>query len=221
MKYIINNSKWFYLLSALMMATAACKQNGNSEKLPILGKREAVSKIVNGNELIDTLYQTIPAFSFLNQDSTEINQSDFSNSIYVTDFFFTTCPSICPIMSRNLLQVLDKYRGNEEVKILSHTINPKYDRPSVLKKYADKLGIEGNQWEFAWGPQADIYKMADSYMVFAKEDPNAPGGFEHQGWFILVDKQARIRGAYDGTDADQVSKLLSDMDILLAEYHEQ
>lgn len=212
---------WSYLLFGLLLSTMACGNGQNDEKLPILGRREAVAKTVDGKEVIDTVYQTIPDFAFRNQDSVAVNKEDFSNAIYVADFFFTTCPSICPTMSRNLLRVLEKYQGNEEVKIVSHTINPKYDTPSVLKKYADKLGVSGNQWTFLWGPQADIYHIADSYMVFAKEDPDAPGGFEHQGWFILVDKESRIRGAYDGTNTEQVEKLLNDMDILLKEYHEQ
>ena len=121
-------------------------------------------------------------------------------------------------MSKNLLKVLDKYKGNKEVKILSHSIDTKYDTPWVLKKYATKLGVEGDQWQFVHGSQEAIYGIADKYMVYAKENSSAPGGFEHQGWLILIDKEKRIRGAYDGTNDEQVSQLMSDMDILLKEY---
>jgi len=194
----------------------ACSQ-GN-KKLPILGEREPISKEIGGKMVSDTVYQTIPPFSFINQDSSIITNKTFDNSIYVADFFFTSCPSICPIMSKNLLKVLDKYKGNKEVKILSHSIDTKYDTPWVLKKYATKLGVEGDQWQFVHGSQESIYGIADKYMVYAKENSSAPGGFEHQGWLILIDKEKRIRGAYDGTNDEQVSQLMSDMDILLKEY---
>lgn len=195
----------------------ACSQGNN--KLPILGEREPITKEINGKMVSDTIYQTIPPFSFINQDSSIITNKTFDNSIYVADFFFTSCPSICPIMSKNLLKVLDKYKGNKEVKILSHSIDTKYDTPWVLKKYATKLGVEGDQWQFVHGSQESIYGIADKYMVYAKENSSAPGGFEHQGWLILIDKEKRIRGAYDGTNDEQVSQLMSDMDILLKEYH--
>lgn len=208
--------KYSPLLIALFLFTAC---NQNDKRLPILGEREPVTKEVNGKMVTDTTYQTIPPFTFINQDSATITNKDFDNSIYVTDFFFTSCPSICPIMSKNLLKVLNKYKDNKEVKILSHSIDTKYDTPWVLKKYATKLGVEGNQWQFVHGSQEAIYGMADKYMVYAKEDSNAPGGFEHQGWLILIDKDKRIRGAYDGTNDEQVSQLMGDMDILLKEYH--
>lgn len=188
------------------------------DKLPILGERETVTKEIEGRTVVDTIYQTIPNFSFVNQDSTIITNQDFDNSIYVADFFFTSCPSICPIMSKNLLKVLEKYKGNDEVKILSHSIDTKYDTPWVLKRYANKLGIEGTQWQFVHGTEADVYGIANHYMVYAKEDKNVPGGFEHQGWFLLIDKDKKIRGAYDGTNDEQVTALLKDMDILLEEY---
>lgn len=203
------------LLLVLLFLTAC---NQSNKKLPILGEREPVTKEIDGKMVSDTIYQTIPPFSFINQDSITITNKTFDNSIYVADFFFTSCPSICPIMSKNLLKVLDKYKGNKEVKILSHSIDTKYDTPWVLKKYATKLGVEGDQWQFVHGSQEAIYGIADKYMVYAKENSSAPGGFEHQGWLILIDKEKRIRGAYDGTNDEQVSQLMSDMDILLKEY---
>lgn len=206
-----------YVSFAIGLTLCACAQK-EQQRLPILGEREAVTKELNGKSVTDTVYQTIPSFTFINQDSLVVTNKDFDNSIYVADFFFTSCPSICPTMSKNLLKVLNKYQGNGEVKILSHSIDSKYDTPWVLKRYADKLGVEGNQWQFVHGTQQDIYTMADKYMVYAKEDADAPGGFEHQGWFILIDKEKRIRGAYDGTNDDQVAELMRDMDILLAEY---
>ncbi|GAA4779321.1 hypothetical protein GCM10023231_02580 [Olivibacter ginsenosidimutans] len=191
---------YFVFIAVSILFGAACHQE--KKKLPILGEGK-----------------TIPTFSFINQDSVTLTNKDFDQSIYVADFFFTSCPSICPIMSKNLLKVLKKYQGNPEVKLLSHSIDTKYDTPWVLKRYANKLGVTGNQWQFVHGSEADIYNMANQYMVYAKENADAPGGFEHQGWLILVDKEKRIRGAYDGTDDEQVKKLMDDMDVLLEEYH--
>lgn len=162
--------------------------------------------------------KTIPEFKLYNQDSVIVSLNDFDNAIYVADFFFTSCPTICPVMHRNLLKVYEKYKGNKEVKIASHTIDVKYDVPSKMKKYAEKLGIKGTQWEFLWGTRDEIYSLAErNYLVFAEENNKAPGGFAHQGYLILVDKQKRIRGAYDGTVEEDVKKLMTDMDILLTE----
>lgn len=205
------------ILLGFLFASTACNSSSNS-KLPILGSREAITKEVDGVTVVDTIYKTIPSFSFLNQDSTEITDKAFNNSIYIADFFFTSCPSICPIMHRNMLKIYDKYKGNDELMFLSHSIDFKYDKPSVLKNYAEKLGVSGKQWQFASGSKESIYGIAAEYMVFAAEDDQVAGGYEHQGWFILVDKDKRVRGAYDGTDDEQIAQLLKDIPILLAEY---
>lgn len=212
----MNNFLLTVLLSTLLALTA-CNSSTNT-KLPILGSREAINKEVDGKMVVDTLYKTIPSFSFLNQDSTEITDKTFNNSIYIADFFFTSCPSICPIMHRNMHKIYEKHKGTDELMFLSHSIDFKYDTPSVLKDYAEKLGISGKQWQFASGTKESIYGIATDYMVFAAEDDQVKGGYEHQGWFILVDKEKRIRGAYDGTDDEQVAQLLKDIPVLLAEY---
>ena len=206
-------------LISILAITVLSSCNPNNNKLPILGSREPIEKVIDGKTVVDTIYQTIPNFSFVNQDSVIINQDSLSNSIYVADFFFTSCPSICPIMSKNMLGIYEKYKGNSEVRFLSHSIDPNHDTIPKLKKYADKLGVKGTQWSFLYGARDSIYHMAkDGYMNYAKENANIPGGFEHSGYFILVDKEKHIRGAYDGTDKKQVEMLSKDMDILLAEY---
>jgi len=203
-------------VAIILFTLSAC--TSSPKKLPILGSREAVTKVVDGQTVVDTLYQTLPDFEFLNQDSVPITGKTFENSIYVADFFFTSCPSICPIMHRNMVNVYNKYKGNPEVMILSHSIDTKYDTPSVLKKYAEKLGVSGNQWQFASGTKESIYGISPKYMVFTEENDQVAGGFEHQGWFILVDKEKQIRGAYQGTEEKEVQKLMDDIDILLKEY---
>ena len=205
------------LLVASLLLTS-CTSN-NNKKLPILGHREAVTKNVNGKAVTDTVYQTVPPFSFINQDSSIVTNKDLDGKIYVVDFFFTSCPSICPVMHRNMLKVYAKFKGNDEVKIVSHTIDFKYDTPSVLKKYATKLGVEGEQWEFLRGSKDSIYTFAEKhYLTAVAEDGNADGGYVHQGWFVLVDKEKRLRGAYDGTNEEQVGQLINDMQTLLDEY---
>ncbi len=191
----------------------------NQRTLPIYGERETIEKVVGGKTITDTIYQVIPPFRFINQDSIPVTDHTFDDVIYVADFFFTSCPSICPIMHRNLLKVYRKYKGNPEVKLVSHTIDVKYDTPSRLKKYAEKLGVQGTQWEFLWGARDAIYTIAQkNYLVSVGEDNNGPGGYIHQGYLVLIDKEKRIRGAYDGTDDQQVANLMLDMDVLLKEY---
>lgn len=200
----------------LSAALYGCKDK--VKRLPFL-QMEVQEKVVEGKTLTDTVFRTIPAFKLFNQDSTVVTDKDFDGHIYVADFFFTSCPTICPTMHRNLLKVYKKYLGNPEVKLASHTIDVKYDTPSRMKAYAAKLGIKGTQWEYLWGTRDEIYALAErNYLVSAQEDKNAPGGFIHQGYLVLVDKEKRIRGAYDGTQDKEVAQLMKDMDILLAEY---
>lgn len=206
------------LYFALLFIVLQSCSNQSDIKLPILGNREPVERIVDGKTIVDTIYQTIQSFSYFNQDSILVTEKDFDGKIYVADFFFTSCNSICPIMHRNMLDVYKKFKDNPKVKFLSHSIDIKYDLPSRLKIYATKLGLEGNQWEFVHGSRDSIFNIAaKNYLVSAFEDSSDPQGLVHQGWFILVDTKKQLRGAYDGTKADQVKLLMEDMDKLLLE----
>jgi len=206
---------------AIVLALGACKLNSN-KTLPIYGNREPVTKVVNGQTVSDTIYQTIPPIKFINQYGDSISNKNLDGKIYVADFFFTTCPSICPIMQRNMLNVYNAYKNTEDVKILSYTIDPKHDSVKVLKQYADKLEVSGNMWWFLQGKKEETYQLAEkNYLVAVKSDSTAAGGFIHQGYFVLIDKKSRIRGAYDGTQANEVNKLIEDIKILKAEKDEQ
>jgi protein SCO1/2 len=185
-------------------------------KLPILGNREAVTKTVNGKTVTDTAYATIPDFKFVNQYADTITAKNLDGKIYVADFFFTTCPSICPVMHRNMLNVYKEFKDDQDFRILSHTIDPKYDTIQVLKRYADKMGITGNSWWLLHGNKGDTYNIAKSYLQSVQEK-NPAGQFIHDGFFILIDKQKRIRGTYEGTDPKEVDKLIADIKILKAE----
>ncbi|HQS05884.1 MAG: SCO family protein [Sphingobacteriales bacterium 17-39-43] len=208
--------KLLYIALSILVIQSCTNQSDT--KLPILGNREPVERTVDGKTIVDTIYQTISPFSYFNQDSILVTDKDFDGKIYVADFFFTSCNTICPIMHRNMLDVYKKFKDNPKVKLLSHSIDIKYDLPSRLKTYATKLGVEGNQWEFVHGSRDSIFNIAaKNYLVSAFEDSSDPQGLVHQGWFILVDTKKQLRGAYDGTKADQVKQLMEDMDKLLRE----
>jgi protein SCO1 len=203
---------------AIILLYSACTANKSNKTLPIYGNREPVTKTVNGQTVTDTVYQTIPAFKFINQYGDSTGDKNLDGKIYVADFFFTSCPSICPVMQRNMLNVYNAFKTTPDVKILSFTIDPKYDSVKVLKKYADKLGVTGDSWLFLQGKKDNTYQLADkNFLVAVKQDSTVKGGYTHQGYFVLVDKQKRVRGAYDGTNPEQVSQLISDIKTLKAE----
>ncbi|WP_379091850.1 SCO family protein [Pedobacter sp. UC225_65] len=207
------------ILPALALLIGIVSACNNNKTLPIYGNREAkVVTAADGSQKVDTIYQTIPAFKLLNQDSTYITQDNFKGKVYVADFFFTSCTTICPTMHRNLKTVYEQYKDNPEVMFLSHTIDFKYDKPSVLKKYVQKLGVDGAKWQFAYGSKEEVYRLAEhDYLVAVQEDSTARDGYIHQGWLVLIDKEKRMRGAYDGTKTDQVEQLKKDIATLLAE----
>ncbi len=192
----------------VFLVVLGCQQE---KKLPFLGPK------VIGKQG-DTLYHKIPDFKFLNQDSLWISEKDMAGKIYVADFFFTTCPTICPKMKTQLLRIYDKFAEEDRVRILSHTIDPEYDGVRVLKDYAKKLNINSPRWNLVTGKKSDIYRLGEkSYMVTAQEDANEEGGFVHSGAFILVDKNRHVRGIYDGTKEEDVNHLIEDIGVLLKE----
>lgn len=210
----------FFVQAGLALTVAlyltAC--SNSSDRLPILGERDVVTKVVDGKTVTDSIYHAIPAFQFTNQDNQPVTNHTLDGKIYVADFFFTSCPTICPKMKTQLKRVYDKYKGNPDVMLLSHTIDPQHDTPAVLKEFADGLGVTGNQWQFVTGDKEKLFATGKNYMVVATEDKAEPGGLLHSGHFVLVDKDKHVRGMYDGTTEEGANKLMSDMDKLLAEY---
>jgi len=189
-----------------------------SKKLPYYGEQEVIKKVVDGKEVEQTIYPVIPNFSFINEDGEVVTEKDFKNKVYVADFFFVTCPTICPVMKKNMLTVYNEYKDNPEVKILSHTIDPEHDTPEVLKKYAMDLGVSGKMWQFVTGDKEKIYDIGQKhYMVSALEDSSQAGGYIHSGAFVLIDKDRHIRGMYDGTTEEGTAKLIQDLAVLLKE----
>lgn len=180
------------------------------QNLPFLGPHE-----VEGS---DTLYYEIPKFSFINQNGNEISHQQYFGKIYVADFFFSTCPTICPIMSSQMarLQVLIKKAGlQDSIMLISHSVDPIHDTPEVLLAYSQKLGADLSNWNFVTGDTADIYYQGKhGYLISALPDSTAPGGFLHSDQFILIDQNRHIRGYYDGTSSAEVDKLLSHIQFL-------
>lgn len=202
----------FYLLASLTLLAFSCKKPQSEAELPIFGRKEVVEREVNGKMVQDTLYHTISTFEFVNQDSAIVTNATFDNKVYVADFFFTSCPTICPRMKTQMLRVYEAFNESEEVAILSHTIDPEYDSVALLADYAARLGVSSDVWHFVTGDKDKIYDIAErSYMVEADADEQAPGGFIHSGAFLLVDKNGRIRGVYDGTIPEQVDLLIKDI----------
>ncbi len=200
-----------------LLAFTACKNN-QTKVLPVYGDRQPITKTVDGKQVTDTVYATIPPFSFVDQERQTITEKNLDGKIYVADFFFTSCPSICPTMQRNMLTVAKAYAGKADFKLVSFTIDPRHDTIPVLKTYAEKLGAKPDQWYFLLGKKEDVYQLAEkNYLVSVSEDKQAAGGFVHQGWLVLVDKKGRVRGAYDGTDKKQVDQLIVDVKVLMDE----
>ncbi len=193
-----------YLIYSILFGLFLLSCSTKEEKLPIFGQREVVGT--------DTVYHSIAPFSFVDQDSSIINNDTFQDKIYVADFFFTTCRTICPIMKTQMLRVYEATREMPDVLILSHTIDPDYDTVALLHDFADRLGVESKRWHFVTGVKDSIYKIAQtSYFATAMEDKTEPDGFIHSGAFLLIDKNQRIRGKYDGTKEEDVNRLIVDI----------
>ncbi len=187
---------------------AAC--SSRKKELPRLGPMT-----VNGS---DTAFYRIPAFEFLDQDSQVVSNESLAGKIYVADFFFTSCPTICPKMTKEMDRAYRHYKGNERVHFLSHTIDTRHDSIPVLRKYAEKMDVtDARQWHFVWGPREEIYDMAKAYFQVAYPDSMAPGGFVHSGQFALVDGEGYIRAFYNGTDPEEIDEMIRDIDRLLSE----
>lgn len=199
----------FYFL--LIVFLGGCNSDKSTEAaLPIFGER----KVMDG----DTVYHRIADFRLVDQDSAWVTNQTFDNDIYVADFFFTSCRTICPVMKTQLLRVYEATADLPDVKILSHTIDPEYDTVALLHDFAGRLGVSSDRWHFVTGVKDSIYKLAQtSYFATAMEAKMEPDGFIHSGAFLLIDKDRHIRGKYDGTKEEDVNRLIADINRLRQE----
>jgi len=190
------------------------------KRLPVF----APGKNVN-QELVDSTIvhikkkHFIADFSLTNQNGETITPEDYKNKIYVVDFFFTTCGTICPVMTSNMKKVQDAILLDDNIKLLSHTVMPEIDTVAQLKRYAVEKGVLSNKWNLVTGSKKEIYNLARKSYLVAKYDPTKEDGYGlvHTENFVLIDKQKRIRGMYDGTDDEDIDRLLEDLKILKEE----
>jgi len=203
---------------SFVLSFNACDQTPK-KVLPILGPRELVESEINGKLQEDTIYHSIADFNFIDQNGEDVNAKTVENKIYVADFFFASCPTICPKMHAQMLRVYEATKENDNLIFISHTMDPDRDTVEVLKLVAEKVGsIDSKRWHFVTGVREEIFQLGNkSYMAALSKDPDAPGGNLHSGAFILVDKQRRIRGFYDGTRSVEVDVLIKDIGMLSVE----
>ena len=190
---------------ALLFLLGACK-NQPTEKLvlPVYGEKTSTGS--------DTVYHTIGKFEFTNQFGEKVNRETVRGKIYIADFFFATCQSICPVMSRHMKDVQAAFAADDSVLMLSHTVNPMHDTVEVLRAYGESYGAIKGKWHLLTGSKKEIYALAkNDYLVNAIEDDGSEEGFLHSELMLLIDTKGRIRGMYDGTDKAQVARLIEDV----------
>ena len=186
--------------------------------LPIYNPADVNPELVDSTVQYVAKYHTIADFKFTNQNGKIITQKDYENKIYVADFFFTTCGSICPIMTTNMIDVQAAFAKNSKVMLLSHSVMPDVDEVKVLKKYAIKNKVDDAKWNLVTGDKKEIYRMArKSYLAVKQGKPEEMYDMVHTENFVLVDTKKRVRGFYDGTKKEEITRLIDDITFLLSE----
>lgn len=206
----------FAILALPSIAYLLLRTGTNKYKsLEIYGPKEPVSKTVNGKIVVDTIYHSVGGFSLLSSDSVVVTEKVTEGKIFVVDFFFTTCKTICPKMADQLVRVQNQYEKDSNVVILSHTVDPTYDSNSVLKQYAESHKAIPGKWYFLTGDKKTIYDLArNNYFISATEGDGGVGDFIHSEQLVLVDSKKHIRGFYDGTDYRDVQRLMDEIRVL-------
>ena len=194
-------------------------------KLNVYKPLEVYQPAMVSTELVDSTvqrqrkYHKIADFSLINQNGKTITQEDYKDKIYVADFFFTTCQSICPIMTKNMAEVQKEILNDNEIMLLSHTVTPEIDSVEQLKRYAKEKGVVDTKWNLVTGDKKQIYELArKSYLAVKSDGDGGPYDMIHTENFMLIDKKRQIRGFYDGTDPEEIERLLADIKILKKEY---
>ncbi len=191
------------------------------ERLPVYQPDMVNAEMVDTSVQYVRKYHKIADFELYNQNGDTITQDFYKDKIYVADFFFTTCLSICPIMTDHMLKIQKRLKDDPEVLLLSHTVIPNHDSVPVLKKYAIEKGVDDKKWNLVTGPKKEIYDLArKSYLATKTTGDGGPYDMIHTENFVLVDKDRQIRGFYDGTDPEAIEDLMHDIKILEAEYQE-
>jgi protein SCO1/2 len=188
------------------------------ERLPIYSPVDVNPRLVDASMQHIRKNHTIANFDLINQNGEEVTEQTFEDKIYVTDFFFTRCGTICPVMTTNMEVVQKEFLNDPEILLLSHSVTPVMDSVPILKTYADAKGVLSNKWHLVTGTKKEIYKLArKSYFAVLDEGDGGDQDFIHTEQFVLIDKKKRIRGYYDGTDLKDVQRLISDVRLLQQE----
>ena len=207
------NGKTLALWISIVLVLSSCGISERAVDLPIIGDRTDL----DGSKII----HSIRPFTFVSQLGDTITNADVQQKIHVVDFFFTSCPSICPLVTAQMKRIYDHVADDPSILLISHTIDPKRDSVAILKKYADNLDIDHHKWLFLTGDKEDLMEIAnEDYFIAALDAPDAPGGFDHSGKIILLDRDAKIRGFCDGTDPASVDRFMKTIDQLRATYEE-
>jgi len=185
--------------------------------LPVFQPAQVNSEMVDSSIQHVKKYHIIGDFSLINQNGKIITQQDYKGKIYIADFFFTTCQTICPIMTDHMLQIQEKIKNDSLILLLSHSVTPEIDSVAQLKKYAVEKGVDDSKWNLVTGNKKEIYNLARKSYLVAKDSPYDEFDLIHTENFVLIDAKKRIRGFYDGTDAEAIKQLLEDIKILKRE----
>ncbi|WP_405247532.1 SCO family protein [Cellulophaga sp. Asnod2-G02] len=190
--------------------------------LPIYQPADFNPELVDTSLLHVKKYHTIGNFSLTNQNGALITNDTYKDKIYIADFFFTTCPTICPIMTDNMGTIQQEILNDDEVMLLSHSVTPEIDSVAQLKAYAIKKGVVDRKWNLVTGDKKQIYDLArKSYMAVKTDGDGGPFDMIHTENFMLIDKERRIRGTYDGTNPEEIEKLLEDLKVLKDSYRDK
>jgi protein SCO1 len=207
---------WLVLVTGLFLF--ACMRDAKSDRLPFYGHYDVLSADFEGHKKGDTIFHTVPDFSYITQDSIEIHSEQLKDKIWIAKFFFSRCPTICPPMTSSMKQLREDLSDiNDLVTYLSFSIDPKKDTPERLREYIQEHGIDADNWYFLTNDdeEATHFLGTEGFKIHAMSDDYAPGGYAHSPNFILVDRSQRIRGIYDGLEKSQVEQLKSDIIKLL------
>jgi protein SCO1/2 len=213
---VMNVFSSLFLVFILVSCSAI---NEKKHVLPFIGNYDIEYKLIDGKEVSDTVYPTIPYFYFLNDDSVIVKSTEMEGKVWVVDFFFTTCPTICPTMTKNMQKLNAATKDlHDELQFISISINPQHDTPSILKRYREHYKATASNWQFFTGKEAETHQLGiENFQIFAGRDEESEGGYAHSGAFTLVDKEGYVRGVYLGTDDKQVIQLEKDIRKLLKE----
>ncbi|MDE0967323.1 MAG: SCO family protein [Flavobacteriaceae bacterium] len=187
----------------------------NEKQLPIYNPVDFEPKLVDKSLRNINKNHTVSDFNLTNQNGDVITSKDYENKIYVVDFFFTSCPSICPIMTNNMLKIQDEFIDNSQVMLLSLSVTPEIDNVEILKAYAEEKGVNDSKWNITTGSKKHIYELArKSYFAVVEQGDGGLQDFIHTPNFILIDTKKQIRGIYDGTDENEIFRIIDDIKVL-------